>query len=191
MKTEKDIECANHAKIDYAGFIFAPSRNQITPDIARNLRKRLDKSIKAVGVFVSEPVEMILELVTDGVIDLVQFHGEVEYAMPCETIRAMKLSSKDDIFETSCTYALFDSHKKGMNSGGVFDWTFVKDYKEKPFFLAGGINPENVDKAVLLHPYCIDISSGAETNGEKDLTKILAVKKIVEATSEKPHSSKV
>ncbi|WP_029201656.1 phosphoribosylanthranilate isomerase [Oribacterium sp. NK2B42] len=66
-------------------------------------------------------------------------------------------------------YILFDN---GYGSGETFDWSILRDF-DKPYFLAGGLNPENVSGAVkMLHPYAVDVSSGVEEDGYKNPEKI-------------------
>ena len=177
LKTVQDIDCVNKAGVDYAGFVFAPSPHQIDFDTAKTLKNALLPGIKAVGVFVNESYDFMKQLVDANIIDMVQFHGDVEYEMPCETIRAFRMQSELDIKPTNCDYVLFDSYKKGVrgSTGGVFDWRLIKGYHEKPFFLAGGIDITNIRKGMALNPYCIDISSGVAENGVKSFKKIMEV----------------
>ena len=84
-------------------------------------------------------------------------------------------------------FVLFDSAQGG--SGQTFDWEIVKEWQkhnpQKPFFLAGGINAQNVQKAVKeLNPFCIDISSGVETDGFKDLDKMREIITLVRQNRE-------
>ena len=179
LKRLEDISFVNQAKVDYAGFVFAPSRQQVSADLARQMKAALDPRIKAVGVFVGESPEFVKQLVEEKIIDIVQFHGDVEYALPCPTIRAFSMNSKADIKPTMCDFVLFDAQKSGTRgkAGGVFDWRLIDGYEEKPFFLAGGINITNIRAAAQLNPYCIDLSSGAEDgSGQKSLSKILELK---------------
>lgn len=177
LRTLQDVDYVNQAEIDYAGFVFADSRQQIDMNTARALKKALNPDIKSVGVFVDESYDFIKNLVDDGIIDIVQFHGDIEYEMPCQTIRAFRMQTPGDIKPTKCDFTLFDSFKKGVrgSTGGVFDWRLIEGYNEKPFFLAGGIDISNIKKAMEINPYCIDISSGAEENGEKSLKRIMGI----------------
>jgi phosphoribosylanthranilate isomerase len=175
IKTLHDVDYVNKAGIDYAGFVFAHSRNQISVETARTLKAALNSEIKVVGVFVDESYEFIRKLVDEGIIDLVQFHGGFEYEMPCQTIRAFRMRTLEDIKTTACDFVLFDSYSKVAygSTGERFDWQIIKGYTEKPFFLAGGIGITNIQQAVELNPYCIDVSSGAEENGQKSFKKIV------------------
>jgi len=177
LKTLQDIEFVNKAKVDYAGFVFTPHRQQISIETARMLKSALDPEIKTVGVFIGESYDFIKSIVDEGVIDLVQFHGDQEYKIPCPTIKAFRMRTQEEIKPTNCDFVLFDSFRKGTrgSTGGMFDWRLIKSYNEKPFFLAGGIDITNVRKAMELNPYCIDISSGVEENGVKSLKRIMEV----------------
>ena len=177
LKTLHDIDCVNRAGVDYAGFVFTPHRQQISVETAKMLKGALHPAIKSVGVFIDEPYELIKAIVDAGIIDLVQFHGTREYAMPCPTVKAFRMRAREDIKPTHCDFVLFDSFRKGTrgSTGGMFNWRLIENYNEKPFFLAGGIDISNIKKAMELNPYCIDISSGVEENGEKSLKKIMEV----------------
>ena len=177
-----DIETVNEYKPDYIGFVFAKnSRRRITPRQALELRKRLSPNIIPVGVFVDEPVENILALAHDGTIDFVQLHGSEneEYIKKLKTftdkliIKAVAVRDKGDIqkwVETAADYLLLD-HKNG-GSGEVFDWDIIGQ-TDKPYFLAGGLSPENITKAInTTTPFAVDVSSGVETDGLKDPLKI-------------------
>jgi phosphoribosylanthranilate isomerase len=86
---------------------------------------------------------------------------------------------------TAADYLLFDA---GSGSGRSFEWNTLGALKNEfaplpPWFLAGGVNPENIDDAIRQNPYCVDVSSGAETGGVKDREKIIrlvrAVKRVL------------
>jgi len=208
LKRLQDVDYVNQANIEFTGLVFAPSRQQITAEFAKELKAALNPNIKAVGVFVNESYEFIKSLVDDNIIDIAQFHGDVEYDLPIPTIRAFRMRTAEDIIPTNCDYVLFDSYKEGTrgSTGGMFDWRLIDEYArmgmrvretsrsparrtlmtdvnlniKKPFFLAGGINITNIKQAMKLNPYCIDISSGAEDeNGDKSLDKILELKDVL------------
>lgn len=182
---QEDIEYANEVKPDYIGFVFWPrSKRRVTEEQAACLKKSLDKDILAVGVFVDEQREVILRLLREGIIDIAQLHGseteeDVRYIKEQSgkpVIRMVRLSEETDYEELNnmaADYLLFDS---GMGGGKTFDWRLLEPVKKscrKPFFLAGGIGPENVKEAVKMgNPYAIDLSSGLETDGVKDFEKM-------------------
>ncbi|MCL2608096.1 MAG: phosphoribosylanthranilate isomerase [Methanomassiliicoccaceae archaeon] len=179
LTTLEDVEYVNRSGVDFAGFVLTPHRLAIDLETAKRLKAALDPNIKAVGVFINESEEAIRKFVDAGIIDMVQFHGDVEYNMPCPAIRAFRMRTADDIKPTDCDFVLFDSFRAGEHgsTGDTFDWSLLDGYRtseeQKPFFLAGGINIGNIREALKLDPYCIDISSGVEENGKKSFKKIM------------------
>lgn len=183
----EDIDSVNETLPDYIGFVFAPSRRQVSAAQAAAFKKRLDARISAVGVFVDAVISDIAALCEDGVIDAVQLHGSEDAAYIARLrevtdapfIKAVRVQSAAQIREAqvpSCDYLLLDTYAKGSmgGSGESFDWALIPPI-QKPYFLAGGIDEANMEKALSLRPYCVDISSGAETNGKKDREKIAAL----------------
>ena len=185
MTRMEDIAVANAACPDYVGFVFAKSRRQIDHHAAAQFKSALCSEIQTVGVFVNETVENIAALVQANVIDIVQLHG-YEDAAYMERLRAMtrvpiiksvRVQSAEQIQyygHLPCDYLLLDTYVKGEwgGSGKSFDWNVIPKL-QKPYFLAGGLNPQNVLDAVeTLHPYCVDVSSGVETDGIKDSNKM-------------------
>jgi len=182
LKRIEDVDYVNQAMPDYAGFVFAGEKRKISFETARQLKNRLDKRIQAVGVFINEPLENVVKLCKDGIIDLIQLHSDedewyiakLKEQTDKQIIKAVKVVNSTFHIPLS-TLPLFDS---GYGSGKTFDWNLIKSYK-KPFFLAGGLNRDNLKQAIEeLQPYCVDLSTGVETNGVKDLAKILEVVKI-------------
>ena len=181
LTRECDIEAANEQRPDYVGFVFAPkSKRYVSHDIALNLKKLLSPDIKAVGVFVDEKAETVAELLENGIIDRAQLHGteDEEYIEKLRKltdrpiIKAFRIEDSSDVAEavkSTADYILLDS---GAGTGSVFDWELIKNI-ERPYFLAGGLTPENVSEAIeMLHPYAADVSSGIETDGKKDRLKM-------------------
>lgn len=176
----RDIDFVNAAMPDYAGFVFAKSRREIDEKTAAKFRKRLHRSILSVGVFVNAPIERILRLYEAGVINIAQLHGQEDERMIEElkkraklpVIKAIRIDSREDILraqESPADYPLLDNGAGG--TGTRFDWSLIGALS-RPYFLAGGIGADNIDKALALRPYCVDVSSGAETDGTKDENKI-------------------
>lgn len=182
LSRPEDIAFANEVRPDYIGFVFAKkSSRYVTPEKAAELAAKLDKSIVPVGVFVDSDFEEIMHTVNLGAIRIAQLHGNEpeelvkrlqENGVP--VIRAFQIKSEDDVkkAETSCAdHILLDS---GKGSGLTFDWSVLKN-ATRPYFLAGGLDPQNVSRAVNdLHPYAVDVSSGLETDGVKDRNKMIA-----------------
>ncbi|WP_207745945.1 phosphoribosylanthranilate isomerase [Clostridium sp. D53t1_180928_C8] len=184
---EMDIEYANKLNPDYIGFVFAKSRRQVTKDKAIYLRNRLNSNIKAVGVFVDEDIEKIIDLLTIGVIDIAQLHGSereddikvIKEISKREVIKAIKVNCINDIevCRDSCAdFLLLDS---GQGTGKTFNWNNIKNLNRE-FFLAGGLSIENIKQAIeKVSPRAIDISTGIESNGIKDYIKMKEVMRIV------------
>jgi phosphoribosylanthranilate isomerase len=186
-----DIDAVNIHKPEYVGFVFAPqSRRFISPEHALNLRRRLDSTIIPVGVFVNERVENIMHIINSGIIDVIQLHGDEDE----NYIRHLKTLTDNAIIKavpaqnflhrhsnTLADYLLFDNPTPG--SGQQFDWNLIPS-TPTPYFLAGGLNPDNIAEAIKkCLPFAIDTSSGVETNGLKDATKIEALIKTARNTT--------
>lgn len=178
-----DIAAVNAAKPDYIGFVFAESRHRVVPEQAAELRAALSLEIVPVGVFVNQPVAEILRLLRVGTISIAQLHGQESDAdirqiqkAGFPVIRAFRVQSPADItraLQSLADFLLLDSGSGG--TGQVFDWNLVPKI-DRPWFLAGGLSPENVAQAAkTLHPWGMDVSSGAETDEKKDLAKIEAI----------------
>lgn len=178
-----DIEEANRLQPEYIGFVFAQkSRRYVSPSRASELKGLLAPEIKAVGVFVNETQEQIAALLNKDIIDIAQLHGneDEEYMGKLRKltnkpiIRAFRIETSADIEmaeQSTADYVLLDS---GAGTGTVFDWKLIRNMK-RPIFLAGGLSPENVEKAIKqLRPYAVDVSSGIETDGYKDKEKMAA-----------------
>ncbi|MHB1484387.1 MAG: bifunctional indole-3-glycerol-phosphate synthase TrpC/phosphoribosylanthranilate isomerase TrpF [Saccharofermentanales bacterium] len=187
IRSFKDVEYVNEAMPDYAGFVFAKSRRIVDFDRAYLLKSELDKQIKVVGVFAGEEIEFIKKCCECGVIDIVQLHGDEdnEYIKRLKKtvfkplIKAVKINpdidnpSIEDFDDADfILFDTFDANSKG-GTGKSFEWRKIAGFKN-PFFLAGGLNCGNIIDAIeIAHPYCIDISSGVETDGVKDRQKII------------------
>ena len=182
LSRPEDIEAANSIGPDYIGFVFARrSSRHVTPEQAASLKRLLDGSIRAVGVFVDERPEQVANLLESGVIDLAQLHGseDEDYIAALRRltrkplIRAFRIRSGADLAEAlTCPadHILLDS---GAGSGQMLDWAKVAAFP-RPYFLAGGLTPENAGDAIdALHPYALDVSSGIETGGLKDPGKMI------------------
>lgn len=178
-----DIEAANAIKPDYIGFVFAPnSKRRVSYKQAVDLKNLLSKDIKAVGVFLNEDIEPVISLLNLGIIDAAQLHGNesADYIARIQketgkpVIKAFQIHSEQDVSaaeEIIADYIILDA---GTGEGKTFDWNLIDNFK-KPYFLAGGLNPDNVTGAMrLLHPYALDVSTGIETDGLKDKQKMAA-----------------
>lgn len=183
LTREADIEAVNILQPEYIGFVFAKkSKRYIDPHQAAILKSRLSENIHIVGVFVNEPVENVAQLLKSGIIDMAQLHGredgvymeKLKELADRPVIKAFRIdwgSRISDIESCPADFVLLDS---GAGSGETFEWNLIKTIK-RPFFLAGGLDENNVEEAIgELHPYAVDVSSGIETNAVKDKEKMAA-----------------
>lgn len=191
---EADIDYVNEARPDYIGFVFAESKRKVLPAQALRLRLRLAGGIIPVGVFVDAPAEDVAAVYRSGAIKIAQLHGTEDEAYiaslrdasaegglpPVQVIKVIKSAALEAGIpaDSSADYFLVDS---GAGSGKTFDWNMLKplcaapdgSFPRKPWFLAGGIGLDNIAAAMVLRPFAVDVSSGAETDGLKDREKIL------------------
>ena len=176
LSTQGAVEAAVSAGADYIGFVFAPSKRQVTVEQAAELAKFIPSHIQKVGVFVSPSRAELLEAVDKVGLDLVQVHGRVTDDLfedfPCASIQAVQVDGDGHVPNSQADYLLFDAPVAG--SGQTFDWGRLDTTKlAQPFFIAGGLNEDNVARAIQhFSPFAVDVSSGVETNGQKDHEKI-------------------
>ena len=183
----EDIEMVNEFLPDYIGFVFAKSRRQVSAEQAKELKNKLRPAIKAVGVFVNEKPENIAKIANQGIIDLIQIHGDEDAAYCAQLrkltqapiIKVVRVEREDDfagIEEFDCDYYLFDtlSSKEYGGTGKAFDHSLLYNKEiKKPFFVAGGLNQDNVAAVIeVIKPFGVDTSGGVETDGIKDVNKI-------------------
>jgi phosphoribosylanthranilate isomerase len=212
---EEDMAYVNEARPDYAGFVFAESRRQVSPARAARLRGLLRDGIMPVGVFVNAPLDAIVPLYRDGVIDMVQLHGDEDAGYisrlkeasaggrrgPAPLIKAFSAAGPGAFpaLPGGADYYLIDSGRGG--TGKAFDWKLIKELQSssglrdgaeqpddsppsflpgaRPWFLAGGIGIHNIEQALALKPFGIDVSGGVETGGFKDREKMRLLTQIV------------
>ena len=178
LSTVEAVETAVLAGADYIGFVFAESKRQVSLEQAQELAKRVTGKTKIVGVFVSPSLEDLEQAITQVPLDIVQIHGAFDEALipmiSVPVIRAIQLSDQEAQVTSQADYLLFDAPVAG--SGQTFDWDLLKDQKiQQDFFIAGGLTVDNVRQArETFQPYALDVSSGVETDGHKDIEKIKA-----------------
>lgn len=178
-----DIAAANALRPEYIGFVFAPqSKRYVSPQTAAKLRAALHPSIQAVGVFVNTPVETVASLLQQGIIDIAQLHGSEDAGYIARLraladnpiLQAFRISCQEDVEQarqSTADYILLDA---GAGAGNPFDWALLAGM-DRPYFLAGGLDSDQVGAAIAAwHPYGVDVSSGIETNGLKEETKMAA-----------------
>lgn len=185
MRRPEDIEAVNAIKPAYVGFIFDKTkRRYVAPEEAETLRQKLVSEIQSVGVFVNASVEKIRQVLAICHVDLVQLHGQESNAFIGELrsklpedvkiIKAFTVRTPEDVMtaeQSAADYILLDN---GTGTGETFDWSLLS-HVNRPFFLAGGLNPGNVAEAIeAVHPFAVDVSSGIETDGVKNLQKMQA-----------------
>lgn len=176
LSTKEAVKTAVSAGADYIGFVFAPSKRQVTLEQAAELAKLIPSHIQKVGVFVSPSQSELLEAIEKVGLDLVQVHGRVAddlfENLTCGSIQAVQVDGNGHVPNSQADYLLFDAPVAG--SGQTFDWGLLdtKDLSQ-PFFIAGGLNVDNVEEAIQhFTPFAVDVSSGVETDGQKDHEKI-------------------
>lgn len=193
IRRPEDVDIVNEYCPDYIGFVFVPTWRQIDLDTACTLRGRLRPEIKSAGIFVNQPIELLVTACASGAAEYLQLHGQENAFYERELvkalsqkgiknpeerlIRAYRIRSGADfdfMTDTLAPLLLLDAYspKDIGGTGEAFDWTIIRNVK-KPFFLAGGIGPENVTDAIrLAQPFGIDASSSLETDKAKDRDKI-------------------
>ena len=187
----KEAEYANQNYVDFIGMVlfFPKSKRNITLEQAAGILKCLDPKIQKVAVVVSPSLEQVRAIEQTG-FDYIQIHGEIPsgYAESCclPVLKAFNIRDMKDFSQYSADPAVagyvFDAIEPG--SGQVFDWSLVKEVPrdEKFFFLAGGLNPDNVAEAIRsVHPDGVDVSSGVEYGRERTGKDPEKVRKFVEA----------
>ncbi len=193
IKNCREVELLNKYLPEYAGFVFAKSRRQVNHEQAKELGAKLDEAIKKVGVFVDEDAELVADTSRRADLSVVQLHGS-ESKEYIKLLRSM-LNPGIEIWKTflintghipgndflNCTYVdrlLLDTYIDGIygGTGKCFDWSLISQLNiSLPIVLAGGLNPDNVKRAIEHNSfYAVDTSSGVETNGIKDEKKMKA-----------------
>lgn len=191
IRREEDISIVNQFLPDFIGFILVPqSKRYVSPEKIIELKKNLNSKIKTVGIFVNEKAETINYIKEKCGLDVIQLHGEETPAF-CKNIqgeiwKTIGVNVKDNSFILSpSSYSsvvdliLLDSHTQGERGGtGVtFNWDIILSLpKDMNIGLAGGINDNNIYFAKRISELSlIDVASGSETNGTKDLNKIKTI----------------
>ncbi len=193
LRRIEDAAYVNEVHPDYAGFILAPGFWRcITKEQARALRGHIDTRIKCVGVFFNQEISRVAELLDEGIIDMAQLHGQEDetYIRQLKTltdkpvIKAFKITGRQDVLHAESSSADIILLDGGTGSGQAFDWNVLSGVK-RPYILAGGLHPGNVQRAVsVLHPWGVDVSSGVETDRIKDAEKIRSFVSSVRAVDE-------
>ncbi|OFG41412.1 N-(5'-phosphoribosyl)anthranilate isomerase [Listeria monocytogenes] len=184
LKKAVDVAAAVDNGADMIGFVFAKSKRQVTVEKAHELAKNIPANVKKVGVFVNPTEEELTAAIKGVPLDIVQLHGQEPAKQAnrtdVEVIKAFPV--KDGKIPTNINdypnaYILLDAPAEEYEggSGKTFDWDKInRDMLTKnKLIIAGGLNAQNVQEAIKrFEPYAVDISSGVETNEEKDPEKI-------------------
>lgn len=174
---------AAEAGADAVGMVFAPSKRQVSPKIARGICQALPPFVSKVGVFVDAKAEVVKEIAELCGLDTLQFHGQESVAYCSQfsqtVIKAFQIkeeASLAQLAEFELHTLLLDSFSVGQmgGTGRVFPWDLAsKAGQVYRIILAGGLSADNVLTAIrAVQPYGVDVSSGVESNGKKDSRKI-------------------
>nr|WP_246055338.1 phosphoribosylanthranilate isomerase [Pseudalkalibacillus caeni] len=194
----EDYQAVLESAADYVGLIFANSRREVKPETAGSWFNELGKGCKKlVGVFVNPTLGEIERVLKAVPLDVIQLHGsespefagKVKDRFSLQVWKAIHHSDRSieqmKNYESIVDGYVVDNRTKDKwgGTGKRFDWQQIPFYLEEaevqqvPLFIAGGIKPENIERLMAFHPYGIDLSSGIETNGRKDIYKM---KRIIE-----------
>ncbi len=180
LKTKEHVRAAIEAKADFIGFVFAPSKRQISIETAKILSALIPSTIKKVGVVVNETSDTLHHLFTEIGLDYIQFHGDESPTFIDEVgLPAIKAFSVTEAFEWkqldqfNVDFYLLDAPGKAHRggSGNTFNWELIKGcpIPNDKIILAGGLNACNVHEALeITKPFAVDVSSGVEKDGIKD-----------------------
>lgn len=192
LRDEAAALAAVEASADLLGFVFAPSRRQVDPDAARAIiaavrRASGGERVRTVGVFVNETLSVVEQAVAYCGLDYVQLHGDEDVAyirrLPVPAIVARAAVSGLDPtalapYAEAAAFLLLDAAVPGQRggSGRICDWPAAAAVAARyPVLLAGGLTPANVATAIVAtRPRGVDVSSGVETGGRKDVAKVAA-----------------
>ena len=184
LRREEDVKYAASLGAGFIGFILSERfKRFVKPEDVASFRKFVPASTKTVGVFVDEPEDYVIGCAKTAKLDMIQLHGneddgyinDIKEKTGLPVIKMVKPVSESDIIAARHCVAdliLLDSGAGG--TGKVFDWSLAEKLG-RDYILAGGLTPENVGEAVeSLKPFAVDVSSGVETEGIKDFSKMKA-----------------
>lgn len=194
MRSVEIAQAANDAGADLVGFVFAPSRRQVTPEQARDIVDGTNGAAVPVGLFVDDSVEAINAIAKTAGIRLLQIHWREDeddlqrFELPYYLVRRTEPGATyDDVapdldrvmsLSTPPLWIMVDAYHPGQSGGTglLADWELSAQLaKSFPLMLAGGLRPENVAEAIeVVRPAHVDVSSGVEIDGEKSPERIRA-----------------
>jgi len=187
----EDVQAAVNTGADAIGFVFTASPRRVSIEKAIELCAYVPGGVLRVGLFLDQDRSEIEQVTASVPLDILQFHGS-ETAQECNFFRlpwlkAVAMENAGSVKQAERDFPgaaglLLDSHSKGTRggSGKLFDWSLSRPV-EKPVWLAGGLNAENVGRAIhIVRPYAVDVSSGVESEpGIKDPARMKAFVKAV------------
>ncbi|ABO48801.1 phosphoribosylanthranilate isomerase [Desulforamulus reducens MI-1] len=182
------------AGADAIGIVFASSSRRVTPEQAREICQALPPFTARVGIFVDTPQQEVQQIAHFCGLDVIQLHGgeSADYCrdLGFRCIKAIPARNRQCLEEANAfpvSALLVDSYVNGKSGGNgcTFNWHLLEGLQlNKPLILAGGLNIENVGRAVAyVRPYGVDVSSGVEVKGQKDIPLIKAFIKRVREVS--------
>lgn len=182
----EDGLAAAQAGADAIGLVFYPqSPRAVNIETARAICAALPPFVTTVGLFVDAEPHVIREILADVALDTLQFHGAEtpdycrQFGRPF--LKALRMRDALDVGAEHRRYAdaralLLDTYRAGVpgGTGEVFDWQLVPRALAARIVLAGGLNPGNVEAAIVAaQPYAVDVSGGVESApGIKDAQRI-------------------
>jgi phosphoribosylanthranilate isomerase len=189
----EDALSSMEAGADALGFIFAPSKRQVSPEQAQRIISQLPSKVERIGVFMNKPAAEIEKIVSAVELTGIQMHGkevpqEVYNSLPRERRNSMR-TIKTVLVQQGSDITLDDAGAPGVvgawlldsgaGSGKTFDWHAARAQlgeRKETFIIAGGLTPENVGEAMrVFMPWCVDVVSGVEREpGRKDPEKLKA-----------------
>lgn len=183
LKDAKTALLAAGAGADAVGIVFASGPRRVEVETARAICAALPPFILRVGVFVNEEQRTVRETASACGLTALQFHGDedADYcrAFSLPVLKAVRLRPGTNLAELARFPAagfVLDSYDPSLagGTGRTFPWELVAERPEVPVILAGGLTPVNVARAIYqVRPYAVDVSSGVETGGKKDIRKII------------------
>ncbi|MFO1475222.1 MAG: phosphoribosylanthranilate isomerase [Verrucomicrobiota bacterium] len=182
-----DALAAAAAGADMIGLMFHPASPRfVQPQTATSIAAALPPYVAKVGVFVNAPEKFVRERIADCGLNLLQFHGDEtpEYClrfgiMTVKAFRIRNAASLEALDHYPTDAWLLDAYTPGKEggTGETFDWELAKQANQKgrPIFLAGGLTPANVARAVAqVQPFAVDVSSGVESSPGKKNPELVA-----------------
>lgn len=180
LKERSHVKTAIHAGADFIGFVFAPSKRQVSIEQAFELAKSIPENGKKIGVFVNAEKDFLQEAYEKVPLDYIQYHGdetnEFIQQVGLPAIKAFSIRTKEDVQKAAdydVDYYLFDTPGTDYRggSGHSFDWSLLEELNipREKIILAGGLNKDNITAAIhLVQPAGVDVSSGVEQDGVKN-----------------------